>query len=179
MSASCYLCQQSHQAIPGQTPGDALGTCGICSILICAAHGHRDPHLPRYTCVICDSSVLAASAVLTSDTDTHSANFAVVQLMSAALLTEASAFTTLDQFTQGREDFRWIYDALDDILSRAPEAFTSEFSSRFWNSLSSDGSYLLAAAIAIILRYRVRTEDLVLILQIIMREWRDRYGDEL
>jgi len=63
MSAACYLCELNYDTITGQSRGDAVGTCKLCGVLACLAHGMRNPNRPAYVCGCCVPNLLAAAAV--------------------------------------------------------------------------------------------------------------------
>lgn len=63
--ANCYACLVTNQTLqqPKGSLNEAIGCCRNCNSLICGHHGHRDPNVPEFICVLCDPSLLVASAV--------------------------------------------------------------------------------------------------------------------
>jgi len=63
MSAGCYLCELNFGVIPDQSQGEAVGSCKLCGVLACLAHGYRNADRPAYICGVCLPNLLTVAAV--------------------------------------------------------------------------------------------------------------------
>ena len=170
MSSSCYLCYAAVGAIPGRQPGDALGTCQNCSVLACSAHAQRDPNYPRWICVLCDTSLLTAAGIASSD-------MAAPQVQSGLLIPprlyeESTRYRSLEDFLRDRPEYDWVRIAVAGVVEQAPARFTTDLTESFWFTRSREGQRFIAAAIAIAQRLEIPEDELIEALRILVREWR-------
>jgi hypothetical protein len=170
MAGKCYFCETGHPTIAVVATGAALGTCGSCSVLACSAHAARDPNYPRWVCVICDTSLLAASAVGISPKATT--GLTIGHLVSSAILRGRGLYRSVDDFLAARPDMIWVRDQIRGVLGEAPRRFTTNATEPFWFGLTEEGRALLAAAIVIILKYEIREDELMELLRVLMKDWR-------
>ncbi len=172
MASGCYLCDTGHDKISDKNAGKVLGVCENCSILACEAHAQRDPNHPRWICVLCDTSLLTAAGITTSNGS--SLNSVLTVLISSAILKDGSRYKTLEQFLEDRPNYSWILNQIDEVLVLARKRFTTDITEPFWFGLSEQGQKLIAAAIIIAERFELSEYDLVETLRILLHDWRSR-----
>ena len=171
MGASCYCCNSGHNQIPGTHPGDSLGACENCSILSCAAHGHRDGSYPRWICVVCDSSLLAGASLH------HHDNGQVAQYLSIPIVRQGQRYETLSDFLRYRPKYvqqeNWLQREAGDILTQAPVRFTTQITEPFWVGFEENGKQLMAAAIGLAMRIGLQAGDVIEPLGAFVLRWRE------
>jgi hypothetical protein len=165
VAADCFHCNVGSGTIPGTTKGAALGCCRICHVLACQAHGSRDPTYPRWICVACDSSLLAASGAAVSQ------NIADAALLSSRLLRERDFYRTLDAFLLAHPEFESFRTEVPIVQTTANQRLREGPAGRLWKSLSIEGKRLLAAAILIADRLQLRHGDIVEGLRLMLEEY--------
>ncbi len=165
MAAQCYLCKAGTQPIPGQNTGDPLGVCLKCHVTACRGHAARDPNHPRWVCVVCDTTLLAASAVRAGGSTS-----VLAQLISSALLRDEGLFPDLNAFLEARPEMRWVVDDVERTLREGDQHFRQGATAMMWRSLTLEARRMIAAAIVIVRRLRINTWELVEGLRILLEE---------
>lgn len=163
MPAKCYHCQTGTQPIPGQNKGDPLGVCLKCHVMACRGHAVRDPNYPRWICVVCDTTLLAASAVRAGGSTS-----VLAQLMSSALLRDEGLFPNLNAFIEARPEMQWVLEYVEETLQEGDIHFQQGATATMWRSLTPEAQRMIAAAIVIVRRLRIDTWELVEGLRILL-----------
>lgn len=162
MAAKCYHCNVGSGTIPGTTRGEAVGCCQICHILACPAHAVRDATYPRWICVSCDTSLLAASAAAASTAAR------LADLLSSILFNERDFYRTLDEFVNRRPQLEWLRADVTAIIAAADQRLRVGEAGRLWKPMSPEGKRLLAAAMLMAQRLELRSGDLVEGLRVVL-----------
>lgn len=170
MAAQCYHCQTGTQPIPGQKTGDPLGVCLKCHVTACRGHAARDPNYPRWVCVVCDTSLLAASAV-----GAGGSTSVLAQLISSALLRDEGLFPNLNAFLNARPEMRWVLEDVERTVQEGDSHFRQGAIATMWQSLTPEARRMIAAAIVIVRRLRINTWELVEGLRILIEELGDEH----
>ena len=130
MPALCFSCG-----------GDPRGACGICSVFACSRHGSRDPHAPRWECVLCTSGSVVKSAAQIS-------GLQLAEYGIAAVPGEpVEAYKHIANFLDRRPDYGWMKEHVAVVVDRANGRFDGN---RLWNQLTPDGQGLVAMAIFLV-----------------------------
>ena len=174
MPTSCYCCHAGHKKIPNTILGDVLGSCENCSILACAAHAQRDASYPRWICVLCDTSLLAAASLAHQSRPITLAH----AFVSPWVFQQALHYHTLDDFLQRRPKHAWLKNAVLETVGAASERFRTPQTESLWFGLSEEGQRLMGAALTIILKLRIQRADIVLPLGVLLDAWQGRSGPD-
>jgi len=165
VAARCYFCQTGTQLIPGHNRGDPLGVCLKCHVMACRGHAARDRNYPRWVCVVCDTSLLTASAVRAGG-----ATSVLSQLISSALLRGEGLFPNLNAFLDAQPEMRWVLEDVERTLLEGDHRFRQNATAGMWQSLTPDARRMVAAAIVIVRRLRINKWELVEGLRVLLEE---------
>ena len=172
MPTECYACHSGTGIIPGTSATNVLGSCKICCILTCSRHAQRDPHYPRWICVLCDPTLLTGAAIATSE---NLANESILaSLISSAIVQEGARYRSVEVFLEQRPAYREVVTDVEGVVESAPRIFTTNETEPFWFGLSREGQRLVAAAIILVQNLKIPEHALVEALRILMRVWRSR-----
>jgi hypothetical protein len=160
MGADCYYCATGYAGrIPGMEAGPAVGTCQICNVLSCLAHGVRDHRHPRWICVACDVGLMAVAAVLKSEN--RDAQRAALEGISERLVLLAKAIGSVSEYLGNREgEWEWVEREARDYVDMPfpPEAGPLP---RLLESMPPDGRLLMASALAMVDRLQIEAGQLL------------------
>lgn len=164
----CYHCRNGTHTIPGQFAGAPEGICLKCHVAACRGHAGRDPNYPRWVCVICDSTLLTASAIQASGSTTI-----LTQLVSSAILRDKGLYQNLEAFIEARPDMRWILVDAEKTLYLIERHIGNRASVAIWEPLTQEGRLMIAAAIALVRRLKIEPQELVEVLRIFIEDIND------
>ncbi|HXE78525.1 MAG TPA: hypothetical protein VN614_09800 [Rhodanobacter sp.] len=158
MAADCYLCQKRYSEIPGQAAGDAVGSCKLCGVLACLAHGRRDPNRPAYICGCCVPNLLAAAATRRVDPD-HAPPDMDPWARDVETVKDVLPDFDGDDWSAVRSDVEFLSSQLGRSAPKALQSLVGAMDSR--------EQQLLAAAIAIAVRLQLHADELIPTLQLL------------
>lgn len=186
MGASCYLCSFSNYGVlPGQSPGDAVGACKTCGILVCLGHGIHNPSDPSFKCGICIPNLLAAAAsrkqgpggTPPSSPETEDQPLPDRPLGYSRWAAEINEVEDVipdlasDRWSSIRNDIEYLSrslesdGALTEYLSRSLESDGAPTSNEFAGPDARQARALMAAAIAIAAHLNLPEHDLTPVLR--------------
>jgi hypothetical protein len=157
---SCYCCVIGCGTIsdpPGQE-GDVLGTCYICHVHACGAHGDRSADDAQFICALCEKTLLTASAFQRTRAE-HNTQQVLQEYNGEHLLTLRP-----DAIITSVQAFRHSHPRLWEVIS----------TSRYWQSyrggsgltghirasLDEEGVRLLGAAVVLALALGIPRQDI-------------------
>ena len=137
-----------------------------------SSHAQRDPHSPRWICVLCDPTLLTGAGIATSE---NLANESILaSLISSAIVQEGARYRSVEVFLEQRPAYREVVRNVEGVVRSASRTFTTNETEPFWFGLSREGKCLVATAIILVQNLRIPEHTLVETLRILMRVWRSR-----
>jgi hypothetical protein len=133
--------------------------------MACRGHAGRDPNYPRWICVVCDITLLAASAARGAGTTS-----VLAQLFASGLLRDEGLFRNLNEFLEAQPEMQWVLEDVEGTLREGERHLWQSTSAVIWQSLTPDGRRMIAAAIVIARRLRIEPWELVEGLRILLEE---------
>lgn len=167
MTTKCYHCETHAESLPNQVNGDPLGVCLRCHVMACRGHAVRDPHYPRWICVVCVPNLLSASAARVEGSTS-----VLALLFSSALLQDEGLFPNLDAFIETYPEMQWVHEDLEGVLDAVTFRLRGTRTGAMWELLTPEGRRMVAAAIVIVRRLRIDPRELVEGLRIFVEESR-------
>lgn len=161
MAAGCYLCQKQYSEIPGQAAGDAVGSCKLCGVLACLAHGRRDPNRPAYICGCCVPNLLAAAATRRVDPDRVPPDMDP-WARDVDMVKDVVPDFDGEDWSAVRTDIEFLSNQLSRAAPKALRPLVGAMNLR--------EQQLMAAAIAIAVRLRLHADELIPTLQLLTAE---------
>jgi len=164
--AACFLCETNVGQLSGGI-GQAdqpLGCCNSCHSFACGLHAHRDRNVPEYICVLCDPSLLAASAVVLDGAQDVSPAFQriVYRADLGPYSLEMRRFADFNDFLQRRPNYpRSLFDEIRDLQKRLyTQKERREEMLHALSRLSLEAQHLFLAAGLILFRFEVPQEQI-------------------
>lgn len=162
----CHHCQNGTQTIPGRYRGLPEGICLRCHVATCRGHGARDPNYPRWICVVCDSTLLAVSAI-----QANGATSIIAQLTTSAIFhSDRGLYTNLESFVESRPEMEWLLAKAPETLKRIETTIESALARNIWESLSPEGRDMFSAAISLAIQLEISKWELIDIVRIFLEE---------
>ena len=173
MSVECYLCELGVDLVPDKSSGKIVGVCKKCHVMACDAHAVRDGNFPRWICGICDTSILAVSAVLSEDG--IALKNPLIALVSSAAAQEGADYQTLEAFIGDRNNLVWLKNRVNYVINVIENRFNPAAREAF-HSLTSEGQRMMAAAIQLASDSSIPDGELMEVLRRFVVEWRAANG---
>lgn len=158
MAADCYLCQKRYAEMPGQAAGDAVGSCKLCGVFACLAHGRRDPNRPAYICGCCMPNLLAVAATRRVDPG-HAPPDMDPWARDVETITDVLPDFDGEEWSVLRPDIEFLSNQLSRAAPKSLQPLVRAMDSR--------EQRLLAAAIAIAVRLQLHADELIPTLQLL------------
>ena len=137
--------------------------CDFCSVLACHGHGSRDPHAPRWECVLCTPSLLLASGAA------HQTNGAMVYLPAA--FHSAALYPSLRAFLQARPEFAQTLEDVDNHIEHVSRRLDNRQVAHLWESLTEEGRRLVIAAWLLATRLEIPTDHFWGTMRLLCEQW--------